>query len=405
MKIALALALGLVPLAGMAETNAPAPEVGIEYIDTSFENASPVFWEVGTNGVIQVFLMYDHQRSSSNRAAGHFHFQVQGKPGSRLTLELRHMDNIYNGRPGSVAKELKAVVVSADGREWRSLATRQLPENRIQIDIEMPGPRLFVARLEPYRISDLEPFLSEIRPSPLVEIEAVGKTVEGRELEIIRVGDPAAPHRVFIRARAHPWESGGNWVVQGLIRRLLEEDADARAFRGRYCLYVMPMANKDGVARGRTRFNSAGWDLNRAWDQPAPADLAPENRALERWLAAMTGRGRRPDLGLDLHNDGFGKLHISRPDVPGLERYLADMARLEALLRQHTWFTEGSTGSSYRNPGSLGEGWFQRFGIPAAILELNANWIEGKKQMPLGADWEEFGAGIARVFFEYFGPG
>lgn len=403
MKTPLALAFCLFPILAPAAENPPAPpETGLEFIDTSFENASPVSWEIGTNGVIHVFLMYDHQRSSPNRAAGHFHFQLQARPGSRLTLELRNLDNVWNGRPGSVAKELKAVVVSANGREWQSVATRQLPENRIQVDVEMPGPRLFVARLEPYRISDLDRFLSEIRPSPLVRIEAIGRTVEGRELEIVRVGDPAAPHRVFIRARAHPWESGGNWVVHGLVERLLKDDADARAFRQRYCLYVMPMANKDGVARGKTRFNSGGWDLNRAWDQPAPANLAPENHALEQWLATMTARGQRPDLGLDLHNDGYGKLHVSRPDVPTLEKYLADMARFEGLLRQHTWFTEGSTGSSFRNPGTLGDGWFERFGIPAAVLELNANWIEGKKKMPLGADWEEFGAGFARVFYEYF---
>lgn len=405
MKTSFVVSLCLLPLLCLGVEIPPpsAPDTGLEFIDTSFENASPLHWETGTNGVIHVFLLYDHQRSSQNRAAGHFHFQLQAKPGSKLTLEFHNLDNVWNGRPGSVAKELKAVVTSADGLAWRSVATRTLPENRIQLDIEMPGPRLFVARLEPYRISDLDRFLADIRPRPQVAVENIGRTVEGRELEIVRVGDPAVPHRVFIRARAHPWESGGNWVVRGLIRRLLTDDADVKRFLGRYCLFVLPMANKDGVARGRTRFNSAGWDLNRAWDKPAPADLAPENHALERWLATMTARGQRPDLGLDLHNDGFGKLHISRPDVPSLEKYLADMARLETLLRQHTWFTEGSTGSSFRNPGTLGDGWFERFGIPAAVLELNASWIEGKKKMPLGADWEELGSGLARVFYEYFG--
>ncbi|HPA16336.1 MAG TPA: M14 family zinc carboxypeptidase [Verrucomicrobiae bacterium] len=405
MKAFVALAACMVPLiSASAESKQPtAPETGLEFIDTSFENASPVFWEVGTNGVIHVSLMYDHQRSSMNRAAGHIHFQVQAKPGSKLTLEFHNLDNVWNGRPGSVARELKAVAISSDGRTWQSLATRSLPENRIQLDLEMTGPRLFVARLEPYRISDLDRLLAEIRPNPLVNIEEIGRTVEGRALEIVRVGDAAAPHRVFVRARAHPWESGGNWVVQGLIRRLLKGDADAKKYLGRYCLYILPMANKDGVARGRTRFNLAGWDLNREWDKPAPKEFAPENCALEQWLEAATGRGQRPDLALELHNDGFGKLHVSRPDVPDLEGYLAKMARFEKLLRQHTWFTEGSTGSSFRNPGSLGDQWFERFGIVAAVLELNANWIAGKEKMPLGADWEEFGAALARVFDAYFG--
>ena len=43
-------------------------------------------------------------------------------------------------------------------------ATRTLPENRIQLDLEMPGPRLYVARLEPYRISALDRLLADPKP-------------------------------------------------------------------------------------------------------------------------------------------------------------------------------------------------------------------------------------------------
>ena len=116
----------------------------------------------------------------------------------------------------------------------------------------------------------------------------------------------------------------------------------------------------------------------------------------------MQARGLRPDLALELHNDNNGKLHVSRPAVPGLPAYLENMRRFEALLRQHTWFTEGSTGATYRNPGTLGDGWLERFGIPAAVLELNAHWIAGKKKAPLGADWDEFGRALPTVFREYF---
>src|SRR5205823_5037387 len=138
-----------------------------------------------------------------------------------------------------------------------------------------------------------------------------GKTAEGRDLEMIRVGSPAAPHRVLLRARAHPWESGGNWVVQGLVRRLLRDDDDTRRLLERYCVYIMPMANKDGVARGRTRFNILGMDLNRNCDRPADPTLSPENSALETWVETMIKQGQRPELALDLHNDESGRLHIS----------------------------------------------------------------------------------------------
>jgi predicted deacylase len=273
----------------------------------------------------------------------------------------------------------------------------------VRLPIEMPGTRLYVARIEPYRLSDLDRLLASIRKNRLVEITPIGRTVQGRELEIVRVGDKRAPHRVFIRARAHPWETGGNWVVEGLIHRLLRGDADAKKFLQRYCVYILPMANKDGVARGGTRFNLQGKDLNRNWDKPADAQFAPENAALEKWLEKMDRAGQRPHLAMDLHNDGSGKLHISRPPVPQLEQHLARMARLEELLRKHTWFTEGSTKASFRNPGSLGDGWLERFGIDAVVLEFNCNWIAGLNDYALGRHWQTFGEKLAEVFHEYFG--
>jgi hypothetical protein len=162
------------------------------------------------------------------------------------------------------------------------------------------------------------------------------------------------------------------------------------------------MANKDGVARGWTRFNLRGKDLNRNWDKPADPQLSPENAALEAWLEAMIRQGQRPHLALELHNDGNGQLHVSRPPVAGLERYVDRMQTLEALLRKHTWFTEGSTKATTRTAGTLGEGWLERYGIDAAVHELNVNWIAGLKDYPSGAHWSRYGAQLARVFSEYF---
>lgn len=385
-----------------AATNAPPLAGGVEFIDTSFENASPLWYESDSNGVIQIHLNYDHERASPNRAAGHIHFLLHAQPGSQLTLEFCNLANIWNGRAGSVARELKAVSISENGREWKAIETQSLPTNRVQVTVTMPGPRLYVARIEPYRLSDLERLLAKLRTNPKTEITSLGRTAGGRELEIIRLGRPDAPHRVFIRARAHPWESGGSWVVEGLIQRLLAGDAIAKKLLDHCCIWILPLANKDGVARGMTRFNLSGKDLNRNWDKPADAELAPENSALEKWLDDTIRSGHRPQLALELHNDGNGQLHISRPQVPELDRYLVRMKLFEELLRKHTWFTEGSTKASFRNPGSLGDGWLERFGIDAVVLELNCHWIAGLKVHPTGRHWETLGASLVPVFEDYF---
>lgn len=402
----------LLVLLAMAPLNGPAigqqtksPERAwrhpLAYINTSFANASPLYWEIDDQGTVNVFLVYDQERSSPNRANGHWHFQLQARPGSDLTLVLYNLDNVWNGKHGSPAKDATISFTSIDGRHWQPIDTELLDGDRLKLRIHMVQECLYVARLEPYRISDLESFKKSISPSPLVEIAAIGTTVDGRELEVIRVGNPAAPHSVLLRARAHPWEPGGNWVIEGLIKRLLEGDAKASDYLSHYCVYVLPMANKDGVARGRTRFNMQGSDLNRKWDKPADPRYAPENAALESWLGRMIAAGRRPDFAIDFHNDDSGRLHVSRPNIE-LRTYLKRMATFERLLRQHTWFTEGATGGTFRNPGTFGEGLLERFGITACIHELNANWIAGLNDYPSAKNWQRYGAQLCAVLNAYF---
>jgi predicted deacylase len=185
--------------------------------------------------------------------------------------------------------------------------------------------------------------------------------------------------------------------VQGLVKKLLKEDS--APFLKRYCVYIMPMANKDGVSRGRTRFNTLGKDLNREWDFPADKFLTPEKFAFETWLNRMIKSGKKPDLAIDLHNDQGGNIHVNVP-TSNNTAYVANMKRLENLLYTHTWFTEGP--SHVKNPGSFGEGLAKRFGIDAFVYELNYEWAKGLNKAPMAKDWELLGSQLSKVFYHYF---
>ena len=374
--------------------------MAFRYLNNGFENASPLDWEVGDDGAVHIALIYDHERESPNRAVLHWHFMLEADPGDTLRLVLRNFDNIWNGRPGSPISDETPCVVSEDGRNWRTVIGRKIEGNRLELTLSLTADHLYAARIEPYRISDLERFLERIRENDPVRIEPIGTTVEGRELEMISVGRLDAPHHVLLRGRAHPWETGGNWVINGVIDGLLA--ADAWPALDTYCLHVLPMANKDGVARGRSRFNLRGRDLNRNWDQPADPGLAPENHALEAWIEDAIAAGRRPDLAIDLHNDNGGQLHANHP-AAGAETYQTRMARLEEVLRRYTWFREGRVDPNFRNPGAFGEGLYERYGIEACILELKCLATEGLGRPPLGADWYRFGRGLRDAFAAYFG--
>lgn len=383
------------PSASAGRTQEKSP---LKFINTSFENASQLDWSVDSDGVVNLALIYDRERSSPNRANGHWHFQIQAERGSDLTLVLKNFENIWNGQKAYPVSDRTHCLISTDGISWTPVPAELTNEKNLQFKVHMETGSLYVASVEPYRISDLEKLKAEIKRNPLVEISPIGKTVEGRPLEIIRVGNPNAPYRIFLRARAHSWEPGGNWVLDGLIHSLLQSDG-ARYLK-KYCLYIMPMANKDGVARGRTRFNSLGVDLNRQWDLPADSICAPEKYAFESWLLKMIKNGKKPHLAIDLHNDSGGNLHVNSPDA-GNAPYIANMKRFEDLLYKYTWFTEGAGHSA--GGGSFGEGLAKRFGIDACVYEFNYEWIAGLKKVPLGKDWQLIGKQLRDVFFDYFG--
>ena len=398
----------------------------IEYVNSNFENASPLFWENQSDGSAMVHILYDHERNSPNRASNHVLFQVNAKAGSDVVLKIQFFDEIWNGNRVPSQSLVKNYHISSDGKVWKIIPAEMIEKGH-KVKIHMDSDKIYVAGMEPYRISDLEKLKNDIQGNALVEIKPIGKTVEGRPLEIIRIGKEDVPFRVFIRARAHPWEAGGNWVVQGLIRNLLESKNKELRYLDKYCVYILPMANMDGVARGYTRFNSLGMDLNRGMNRPADPTLSPENVAFESWMKEMTDKGMEPDIVMDLHNDRNGKLAFGNPSKVNsgdynsakrtaslqdsytvltkgvdIEKFQSNAKRFETLMYKHTWYTwtENNVRKDASNSGNYNAA---RYDVDiSCLLELNQTWIDGLKKVPSGKDWELMGKELCDVFYYYF---
>jgi len=257
--------------------------------------------------------------------------------------------------------------------------------------------------MPPYTISDLENLKKRINNNKLVRIFNIGMTVEKRPLEIIQLGNPKAQYAIIVRARAHSWEPGGNWVVEGLINKFISQDY--KKWQESFCVYIMPMANKDGVARGMTRFNLQGKDINRNWDIQADSILCPEKYALEKFIEGLIHRGIKPCLGIDIHNDDEGGIHMAQHSKDDTT-FMKKMQLFERLMREHTSFSEKVI-YSWRTAGmsesnvSFETGLQDRYGIDAVIYELNANWISSLHKMPDKNDWIKIGENLNDVFYEY----
>ena len=373
------------------------------FVDTFFPNGSPMHWRQAEDGAVELFPNPDHARFSPNRQFTHWHMRLRlANPDPvRVTVRFANVTSCWNGREvPAMANEPFAGVASADGRGWQGLVGRrcELPGFACEFAVPVVGGVGHFASLVPYTEADLERLLARLAGRPEARVYQMGATVEGRPLPMIELGSAEAPASVFLRARAHPWETGGSWLVEGLADRLADGSAESRTILDRVRFCIQPMANRDGVARGLSRFTVTGIDLNREWDARRPFDavLAPESACLANWFAEQARLGRLPQLAIDLHNDCGGHLHLSHPsrDEKG---HLERMGRFEQLLREHTWFREGHNARGFCNSGTFGEGLSEMHGIDAIIWELRANHAAGLGRQPLADDWRRMGHAFADV--------
>jgi zinc carboxypeptidase len=376
------------------------------FVDTCFENGSPLKHQFVTDGSLRIEPLHDDERFTGNRQSTHWNFKLHVPPnllGTRLKMVFPGTDNIWNGRRIQAMDGGRLnVALCDDGENWRTLAGTPLDFRGYgySFDVQLSSPCVQIARNVPYTITDLNRQLESIASHPSVRVEKIGQTVEGRSLEIIELGNPQSRRRVLIRAAAHPWESGGTWFVDGMMAHLTSGEPSINDILGKTCFCIMPMANKDGVWRGMSRYNVRGIDLNRNWFKDSPADpsLAPENACLQRWLNDRQRENRLPQLAIDLHNDGVGQMHLG-PHPGDASGYQKRTARLEELMREYTWFREGSKEETFR--GSFGNGLIEIYGVDALIYELHSEWAMGLNRAPLHRDWQQLGASFVQVVDRY----
>jgi len=95
---------------------------------------------------------------------------------------------------------------------------------------------------------------------------------------------------VFVSARVHPGETPGQFAFLGFLRFLISDDPRATLLRQQFVFKMVPMLNPDGVARGHTRANAGGLDLNRCYGDANPGDHEGVFWVLE-WLKHWTQQG------------------------------------------------------------------------------------------------------------------
>lgn len=223
-----------------------------------------------------------------------FHFRVSGVRGVPLTIHL--VGAAETSYPAGWV-DYRAVF-STDHHHWRRADTTYDDRN-LTIRVTPEADVIWIAYFAPYDLPRLQRQIGRWGAHRDVWLRPLGRTVDGRPLDRLIVGDPERDRPpVWVVARQHPGETMASWWVEGLMNRLLDDgDGLARRLRASATLHVVPLMNPDGSHRGYIRTNASGVDLNRVWDEPPPS-RAPEVHAT---LEAMAQTGVA--LALDVHGD------------------------------------------------------------------------------------------------------
>lgn len=298
-----------------------------------------------------------------------FNFLIQGQVGEHYVL------NIVNAGGASYLEgwDSYQAVASFDRDYWFRLPT-SYKDGTLTIEADMEYDTIQIAYFAPYSYERHLDLLASVQVHPLVTLEHLGETLDKRDLTVVKIGDGDSNKRsIWITARQHPGETMAEWLVDGLIHSLLDNDnASARLLLDKANFYIVPNMNPDGSVRGHLRTNAVGTNLNREWSNPS-LDKSPEVFYV---INKMQQTG--VDLFYDVHGDEalpFVFLAGSQ-GVPSYNDRLACLReRFSEVLKLASADFQTEKGYEVNAPGkanmSLATNWVaERFDCLANTLEM-----------------------------------
>lgn len=281
------------------------------YIDAHFEGGNIEVVEAADPANIRLRIVPDHGTSYLQW----FCFRLCGARGRPCRIIISNAYEAYVG-----GWEGYRAVASVDRRYWFRVDTA-LTDEGLLITHTPAVSSIWFAYFAPYALERHHDLVASALCAG-ADLDIVGSSCDGRNLDVLVWGTPSAPLNFWIIGRQHPGETMASWWMQGFIGRLLDgADPTVRDLLAEASLHVIPMMNPDGVVRGYLRTNAAGVDLNRAWANPDPG-RAPEVACVRKRMLEIV-----PDLCLDVHGtEDIRHVFIVPPEGPrGNSRPLVDL--------------------------------------------------------------------------------
>ncbi|HEY8100957.1 MAG TPA: M14-type cytosolic carboxypeptidase [Burkholderiaceae bacterium] len=222
-----------------------------------------------------------------------FYFRLQGARGELCTIRF------LNAAQAAFPDGWNAyqAVASYDRENWFRVPTTY-DGQILTVKYAPERDSIYFAYFEPYSSERHLQLLGRAENSSLVRVRNLGNTLDGRDMNVVMIGNPDATKKIWVIARQHPGETMAEWFAEGMIEALLDAaNPIAQQLLRHAIFYVVPNMNLDGSARGNLRTNAAGTNLNREWMSPS-LETSPEVFLVKNKIHEVGC-----DLFLDIHGD------------------------------------------------------------------------------------------------------
>ena len=298
------------------------------FINSQFDSGNIQVLELESPNNIQLAINKDNQSDFYQW----FHFKLHATPFIEHKL---HINNLAKSAYPNGWKDYQAVA-SYDRETWFRVDT-SFTGDQLVIEFTPEYDSVYFAYFAPYSYERHLDLVANAQMSFDCRHELLGLTLDGRELNLLVVGEEQrhdeqdkvqAKNKIWITSRQHPGETMAEWLIEGLLNRLLDEDDGlAKSLLQNNVFYIVPNMNPDGSARGHLRTNAVGVNLNREWQSPS----------LEKSPEVFHVLNKMQEIGVDIFLDVHGDEALPYNFVAGSEgnpNYTAHIKMLEDTFKQ-----------------------------------------------------------------------
>ena len=247
-----------------------------------------------------------------------YSFKIWSETKQNLFLKLTYLEGV---------RHRYYPKLSYDGINWQSIDSanfinglieekknsRKLP-NSLTTKLTFGPDTLWVSAQELITSKHVDNWMKGLATKPFVSMDEIGKSLEGRPLDMLKIGTSNDQKMIIVLSRQHPPEVSGYLAMQAFVETICDETEIAKKFRDEFNTYVIPIANPDGVDNGHWRHNSGGVDLNRDWGK----FNQPETSAIKVFMhdKVETTKGKFY-FGVDFHSTWEDIYYTLDPKLKG----------------------------------------------------------------------------------------